>query len=197
MVQQSPAQVCTFSYNQLVRELKTPSKITSTFDPSLPRLLTGNNVKLDNLDPAKNEFIALWDTGATNTVITQKVVDTLNIQPFTFCDSSGAGGDGGRRPVYRVCIYLPNHTCFIDVPVIQWNPQGCDLLLGMDIIGTGDFAVTNFNGKTVFTFRSPSVEKIDFINPPLASINSSSPKIGKYDPCFCGSGKKFKFCHSK
>ena len=37
------------------------------------------------------------------------------------------------------------------------------LLIGMDIIGLGDFAVTNANGKTTFSFRVPSVREIDFI----------------------------------
>jgi len=40
-----------------------------------------------------------------------------------------------------------------------------DVLIGMDIISLGDFAVTNFQEKTVFTFRIPSVERIDFVNP--------------------------------
>lgn len=39
-----------------------------------------------------------------------------------------------------------------------------DFLIGMDIITLGDFAVTNVNGKTVFSFRYPSCEKIDYVN---------------------------------
>jgi uncharacterized protein YecA (UPF0149 family) len=31
--------------------------------------------------------------------------------------------------------------------------------------------------------------------PPTATqLNRDPPRIGKYDPCPCGSGKKFKFC---
>ena len=26
-------------------------------------------------------------------------------------------------------------------------------------------------------------------------IRSNEPKVGRNDPCFCGSGKKFKKCH--
>lgn len=37
-----------------------------------------------------------------------------------------------------------------------------DLLIGMDIISLGDFAITNVNGKTIFSFRLPSVSIIDF-----------------------------------
>lgn len=37
-----------------------------------------------------------------------------------------------------------------------------DLLIGMDIISLGDFAITNVNGKTTFSFRLPSTSIIDF-----------------------------------
>ena len=39
----------------------------------------------------------------------------------------------------------------------QW-----DVLIGMDIINLGDFAVSNHNGKTTFSFRMPSVDEIIF-----------------------------------
>ena len=38
-----------------------------------------------------------------------------------------------------------------------------DVLVGMDIINTGDFAVTNLGGITKFSFRFPSLEHIDFV----------------------------------
>ncbi len=41
--------------------------------------------------------------------------------------------------------------------------QGMDILIGMDIITLGDFAITNYNNKTVFSFRFPSSEVIDFV----------------------------------
>jgi len=37
-----------------------------------------------------------------------------------------------------------------------------DVVIGMDVIGKGDLAVTNLNDKTTFTFRIPSEEEIDF-----------------------------------
>lgn len=33
----------------------------------------------------------------------------------------------------------------------------------MDVIGLGDFAVTNHNQKTTWTFRLPSCDEIDFV----------------------------------
>jgi hypothetical protein len=37
-----------------------------------------------------------------------------------------------------------------------------DVLVGMDIINQGDFAVPNFDRKTTFTFRVPSISETDF-----------------------------------
>jgi preprotein translocase subunit SecA len=30
---------------------------------------------------------------------------------------------------------------------------------------------------------------------PLAPYRREEPKLGRNDPCFCGSGKKYKKCH--
>jgi hypothetical protein len=38
-----------------------------------------------------------------------------------------------------------------------------DILIGMDIITLGDFAVSNFEGVTKFSFRVPSLSHIDFV----------------------------------
>jgi hypothetical protein len=76
---------------------------------------------------------------------------------------------------------------------------GIDVLIGMDIIGSGDFSVTHHNGKTTFSFCCPSLREIDFV----AEIQKSgklpvhSDKVGRNDPCPCGSGKKYKKCHGR
>ena len=36
-------------------------------------------------------------------------------------------------------------------------------LIGMDIINRGDFAVSNRDGATTFSFRIPSIESFDFV----------------------------------
>ena len=69
--------------------------------------------------------------------------------------------------------------------------SGGDVLIGMDIISQGDFAVTNHGGITKFSFRMPSVTHIDFVE----EFKKSQPTIGRNDPCYCGSGQKFKKCH--
>jgi preprotein translocase subunit SecA len=72
------------------------------------------------------------------------------------------------------------------------------MLIGMDIIGLGDFVVTNFNGKTMFSFRMPSMASMDFCkNSYLIPRVNETKKIGRNDPCPCGSGKKYKHCHGQ
>ena len=39
----------------------------------------------------------------------------------------------------------------------------CDVLIGMDIITLGDFAVTNRDGITVMSFRTPAQGRIDYV----------------------------------
>lgn len=40
--------------------------------------------------------------------------------------------------------------------------QGIDVLIGMDIISNGDFAISNYEGRTQFSFRIPSQEHIEY-----------------------------------
>ena len=37
------------------------------------------------------------------------------------------------------------------------------MLIGMNIINLGDFTVSNFQGKTTFTFRMPSESTTDYV----------------------------------
>ena len=62
-----------------------------------------------------------------------------------------------------VDLLLPNDVRVTDVAVTEADIPTTDVLIGMDIIMLGDFAVSNFEGKTCFTFRIPSMRKIDFV----------------------------------
>lgn len=109
------------------------------------------------------EYIAIWDTGATNTVVTQKVVDECGLKPIGMAKVHTAGG-AGTKPVYYLSLFLPNKVIIPQLTVIEGIITGQpEILIGMDIISKGDFAVTNKGGKTVFSFRMPSVEVIDFL----------------------------------
>jgi predicted aspartyl protease len=148
--------------------------------------------------PDAKEYKALWDTGATGSVITRKVVDECGLKPIGRANVHHAKGISSTL-VYLVSVFLPNNVCFRSLRVTEGNLAGdVEVLIGMDIIGRGDFAISNKDGKTAFSFRMPSLERIDFVeqikNQSKTRSLPSSPKVGRNDPCPCGSGKKYKKC---
>ena len=179
----------TKSYGRIVNVLKSPVNISTAFDP-----------RFTHNPPELKEFSAVWDTGATNTFISQKVVDDCDLKPTGIIDVQSAG-EGFRSPVYLVNLMLPQKVGFANLRVARATITDGDVLIGMDIISKGDFAVTNNAGKTVFSFRIPSLERIDFVKqkPSAAPPQVSTPshKVGRNAPCPCGSGKKYKNCCGK
>jgi predicted aspartyl protease len=140
--------------------------------------------------PKHNGYTAIWDTGATGSVITSKVVQDCDLKPIRVAKVHGVHG-ANQSNVYLVNIALPNNVQVIGVPVTEaTNLLGADVLIGMDIITRGDFAITHSDGKTTFSFRIPSIKEIDFVK----EAESAFPSVGRNDPCPCGSGKKFKKC---
>ena len=171
--------------NALARSIMTPCGVSAPFDPRVQAQHTFAS------------YTGLWDTGATGTVVTQRVVDDLKLPVVGKVKVHNTDGEK-ESPVYLANLALPNQVLFPGVRVTVGILKGFDVLIGMDIITTGDFAITNVGGKTVFSFRVPSTKEIDFsaesTAPKLPEIRTS-PKVGRNDPCPCGSGKKHKHCH--
>jgi len=174
--------VCPEKVNVLINEVS----LTAAYSP--PR-------------PSKNivykKFFAIWDTGATNTVISQKVVKDCGLKPIEMAKVYQAGGETTDTNVYLVNIRLPNAVEVDNIRVTEGILRDqANVLIGMDIINKGDFAVTNYKGKTAFSFRIPSTERIDFTEqlPESKSPVRVPPKVGRNDPCPCNSGKKYKNC---
>ena len=109
----------------------------------------------------KQKYMAVWDTGATSSVISPKAVKELNLKPVSYTRIVTAG-DKKQCAQYLVDIILPHDIVAKDFLVIEAELGDYDALIGMDVIGGGDFAVTNFNSKTTLSFRVPSVQEIDF-----------------------------------
>ena len=114
--------------------------------------------------PELHPFQALWDTGATNSMISDDVVKRCGLVLIGYTNIQHAQGTTQNVPVYLVNIGLPNMVMIPGVKVaIGQLPNGIDVLIGMDIIGKGDFAVTKPGGRTKFSFRIPSQADIDFV----------------------------------
>jgi hypothetical protein len=105
---------------------------------------------------------ALWDTGATKSVITENLAKALNLEKVTIAQITSANGID-EMPVYMVNFKLLNDMNVIGIKVISCKSiHDFDAIIGMDIITKGDFAITGKPGNTKFSFRMPSLADIDF-----------------------------------
>ena len=164
-------------------------------------LLTNVDVyqPIPDQDKKLGKFVAIWDTGATTTVITPKVVQTLGLIPSGKANIRGVAGKKDNANTYYIVIVLPNSVevnVFRAVEAPEEIAGGADILIGMDIIALGDFSVTNVDKKTTFTFRYPSVQTIDYVEE-INALKRAQFKVGRNAPCPCGSRKKFKHCCGK
>lgn len=103
----------------------------------------------------------VWDTGATSTIISEEVVNALDLKPSNKAQIEGVGGLMDSN-VYSINIYFENHLEFKSIEVLSGDIGDYDLIIGMDIITLGDFVISNKDGKTWFSFRHPSNEHIEF-----------------------------------
>jgi len=134
----------------ILRVLATRVQVGRAFDPDISKPPFG-----------PTPYKGIWDTGATGSVVMQKVVDELGLKPFGMTKVVGVTGEHVTE-TYYVSIGLPNGVGFSSVKVTKGNILSADVLIGMDIISHGDFALTHLAGRTCFSFRIPSVERIDF-----------------------------------
>ena len=138
--------------NGLSRALTTPCGVCVAFNP------------LDvGTPPPISQFITLWDTGASGMVISKNVVSRLNLKPTGVARVFHANGESLVN-TYLVNIFLPNQVGIQFIKVTEGILNSYDLLIGMDIISSGDFSITNVGGKTTFSFRMPSVREIDYLH---------------------------------
>ena len=83
-------------------------------------------------------FTAIWDTGATDSVISQRVVDTYGSISTGFTTISHVQGKTDDVPTFLINIALPNNVRVTGLPVIHGVVPGADVLIGMDIINNWD-----------------------------------------------------------
>lgn len=107
---------------------------------------------------------AIWDTGASMSCVSVQVVRELDLVARGATQIYTANGSITAFKYYVDIELHPDHV-FRDVLVTDSDigSQGLGALIGMDIISAGDFCVSNYKNQTVFTFRIPSRQRIDFV----------------------------------
>ena len=165
------------------RSIVTPVEISNVF--------SGNKISTKGI----------WDTGATDSVITKSTATKLGLLPIRRTYVRGVHGNKEVN-VYYVNITLNNKNITLNTQVTECDElsvdNSVDMLIGMNIITMGDFAITNFQGNTMMSFRVPSLQNIDFVSGMKTGQMFIKDKIpGRNDLCNCGSGKKYKYCCGK
>lgn len=191
----SPFYAFTRQYGGKVNRITTPVTVYAAFNPK-------SGEKPGTPYPTE----ALWDTGATGSVITASTAVTLGLIPTGLTRLNHAKGTSVSN-TYMVNFFLPNKVGVIGALVAECEKIDSGdpavtigAIIGMDIICQGDLSITNANGATCMSFRTPSITKIDYA---LEARKVKFSGVGRNDPCPCGakdeSGKpiKFKRCHGK
>ena len=164
----------------ILRELKTICGVGTPFNKAIGEKQT-----------KVHQYVGLWDTGATSSVISNNIVEFLNLEPISKARVHDASGEKESN-VYAIHLLLPNNIGVSFLPVTVGVLNGFDILIGMDVISQGDFAITNVEGETTFSFRIPSIKTIDYVKEQQDFLITNHSKNSK---CYCGSGKSFKNCH--
>lgn len=169
-----PTTAFTTKVRGIVPVLQNQIHVSEVYDP-----------KSGGPEPTRRPYIAIWDTGATGTVISRNIAQELNIQPTgrVRVRAVGAGDQVNEYETntYLVNVYLPNNVAIVGVRASEGTVGDADVLLGMDIITGGDFAITNHDGETHWTFRFPSNESIDFVEE-INEYNKKHPQRPPVNP---------------
>lgn len=181
-----------------------PVHAISRYYPNISNVIVSDLSVVNPFNGSLEKTQGIWDTGATNSCISESLAKKLNLAPIQRATVQGVHG-AEEVNVYYITIVLPNENIKLNVPVTECKELSEDgricMLIGMDVITKGDFCITNLNGKTVLSFRVPSVEMIDFV----AKINEDNRIFKMHrlwasqgnEKCPCGSGKLYKNCHGK
>ena len=176
----------TITANGVLKVLNTPCQICEAI--SVKELAEGKP------HPHGESFTAVWDTGASSSAISRKIVDALHLIPTGRGISKTAGGTISVE-TYSINVLLPTGVGFSSLSVACVNMEP-DILIGMDIISLGDFSLTHQGGKTCFSFQTPSSHYVDYVQE-LEKYKKMHETWAKShnEKCPCGSGKLWKNCH--
>ena len=85
---------------------------------------------------------AIWDTGATNTVITERLAQECGLKATGMAQVLGVDGTPRIASAYLINLRLPNNVEIVNLRVSETKKLPDDgskaqVLIGMDVIGIG------------------------------------------------------------
>lgn len=175
---------------------------THPYESIQSRVIIDCQISLPNSNPEEgSEQKALWDTGAMVTCISTKLAYDLGLIAIDETMVVGANNEPFKVPTYCVQIKMGSFVIPIhNVVGLPMDGNEHSMIIGMDIISKGDLPITNYSGRTVISFRTPSLETIDYVSEialqnKCNKLHTTNVKAKRPDKCACGSGKDYKNCH--
>lgn len=107
----------TVHYDGRARVLGTFLDVFEAFDPDE-----------SSIQPNGKTYQAIWDTGASGSVITKRVVQDLGLKPIGKIQSKGVHGEAKIVNAYLVNLRLPNTVGIVGLKVGECEELG-DLLM--------------------------------------------------------------------
>ena len=128
-----------FETNKDTAEISTPIMIKKKDSSAMPE--KGN---------------AIWDTGATSSMISAAMAKKLQLVPIGTIQIAGVHGIQNAK-CYFVDIIFQNGFTINNIKVSEGsNFGGFDLLVGMDIIGRGVMSINGISGSLKVQFQIPT-----------------------------------------
>ncbi len=134
---------------------------TEKYDNFNGRIITNESI-LYNEEQETNVRVE-WDCGATYSSISKELAQKLDLKPCGI-EMTTSTTTSELSNVYEIILIL-HHEIGIPMKVnvaSNIHNSGIDMLIGMNVIALGDFAISNYNDETCFSFRYPSQGLIDF-----------------------------------
>jgi hypothetical protein len=129
----------TYSYAKLQRRIITPVYLYGVSAPTPKDTVTN----------------ALWDTGAAISAITPRIQQELELVQIGTKYIHGVTGTS-NVPIVLLTLELPNDLLKQNVEVAVCGfSNNVGMIIGMNIITLGDFALLHGNNRTEFSFTIP------------------------------------------
>lgn len=138
---------------------KSPHLAFSIKYRGIAKELTSESEIINPLNNQRKKYKAIWDTGATHTAITPKVLKELSL---IIVDTTTIIGVNSKTEDIQVALF--NLLLPLNIEIKNVRGAVCtiggdaDILIGMDIIKFGDLAISNGGGQTLFSFAIPPFE---------------------------------------
>lgn len=178
---------------------------THTYEGVVRRMLVNCFVSAPNTKEGEDgdELKALWDTGASLTCISTQLADKLGFPIVDSMTIRVADGKEVQSNVYCIQLRMGSFVVpYVMAAALDMDGSEHDVIIGMDFMVNGDTSISHYGGRTVLTFRQPSLETVDYVKE-LGEWNKCirhhkmNVAKGLPDKCACGSGKEYKNCHGK